>query len=377
MYYLPPRLLSPPRLAQEGLQMFRFRHAVASLACALILSAFVSVGCDYKGEEPVAEKDFAAGSTFVAPIMANWITAYEQSHPSVLVNYRPIGSGAGLNELSKNLLGLAASDAPLNDDQISKMFPVVQVPVSAGPVCAIYNLLDVTSPLRLSGSTLAGIFLGNIISWQDPAIERDNPGVKLPHAAIIVVHRADGSGTTSIFSSYLAKVNPEWAQKAGQGLSVKWPVGIGEEGSKAVLEFVKKNPGTIGYAELNYAKENKLPVASVQNRAGSFVAPTSASATAAIEAFSDALAKDARTPIVDPPASAKDAYPMSGLTFLLVPKDGADADERRAIRDFITYAVTTGQDSAESLDYAKLPKTLQQQDLSLLAGLTVGGQPLK
>src|SRR5271156_5993176 len=352
MYYLPPRLLSPPRLAQEGLQMFRFRHAVASLACALILSAFVSVGCDYKGEEPVAEKDFAvsstvktaigaAGSTFVAPIMSNWITAYEQSHPSVLVNYRPIGSGAGLNELSKNLLGLAASDAPLNDDQISKMFPVVQVPVSEGPVCAIYNLPDVTSPLRLSGSTLAGIFLG------------------------------------SIFSSYLAKVNPEWAQKAGQGLSVKWPVGIGEEGSKAVLEFVKKNPGTIGYAELNYAKENKLPVASVQNRAGSFVAPTSASATAAIEAFSDALAKDARTPIVDPPASAKDAYPMSGLTFLLVPKDGADADERRAIRDFITYAVTTGQDSAESLDYAKLPKTLQQQDLSLLAGLTVGGQPLK
>jgi phosphate transport system substrate-binding protein len=367
--------------------MFRFQRAGAYLG-VIVLGALIAAGCDYKGEEPVAEKDFAvsstvktaigaAGSTFIAPIMSNWITSYQQSHPNVLVNYRPIGSGAGLTELRKNLLGLAASDAPLSDDQISQMFPVVQVPVSAGPVCAIYNLPDVKSPLRLSGSTLAGIFLGNIISWQDPAIERDNPGLKLPHAAIIVVHRADGSGTTSIFSSYLAKVNPEWAQKAGHGLTVKWPAGIGEEGSKAVLEFVKQNPGTIGYAELNYAKENHLPVAQVQNRAGSFVAPTSASATAAIEAFSEALAKDPRTPIVDPPASAKDAYPMSGLTFLLVPKDGADAEERRAIRDFVTYAVTTGQDSAESLDYAKLPKTLQQQDLALLAGLTAGGHPLK
>jgi phosphate transport system substrate-binding protein len=224
---------------------------------------------------------------------------------------------------------------------------------------------------------LAGIFAGNIISWQDPAIERDNPGTKLPRAAIIVVHRTDASGTTSIFSGYLAKVSPEWSRRAGQGLTVSWPVGIGAEGSKGVLEFVKQNPGTIGYAELNYAKENKLPVALIQNRAGNFVAPSPASTTSAIEAFSDALSRDARAPIVDPPASAKEAYPLSGLTFLLVPKDGSDPDERRAVRDFIQYAVTTGQDSAESLDYAKLPKSLQQQDLSLLGGLTTSGQPLK
>jgi phosphate transport system substrate-binding protein len=368
--------------------MLSYRQSSLALGAATLFSAFLFAGCKYGGEEPVAEKDFAtsstvktaiggAGSTFVAPLLKTWISAYQRIHPSALINYRPIGSGAGLDELKKGLLELAASDAPLSDEQISKMFPVIQVPVTAGPVCAIYNVPDVKSPLRFSASTLAGIFLGNVISWQDPAIERDNPGVKLPRAAIIVVHRSDGSGTTSILTSYLAKVSPEWSRRLGQGLSVEWPVGIGQEGSSGVLEFVKQNPGTIGYAELNYAKQNDLPVALIQNRAGKFVAPSPESTTAAIEAFSEELSKDARTPIVDTPASAKEAYPLSGLTFLLVPKDGSDADERRAVRDFIQYAVTTGQDSAESLDYAKLPKSLQQQDLNLLGGLTLSGQPLR
>jgi phosphate transport system substrate-binding protein len=363
-------------------------HRQSVVAIAAMLSTVLSVGCSYKGEEAVKEKDFAtsatvktaigsAGSTFITPIMTNWISAYQQIHPSTLVNYRPIGSGAGLTELRKNILELVASDVPLSDDQVKEMFPVIQVPATAGPVCAIYNIPDVKSPLKLSGSTLAGIFGGDIISWQDPAIAKDNPEIKLPRAAIIVVHRSDGSGTTSILTSYLAKVSPEWSRRAGQGLSVKWPAGIGAEGSKGVLDFVKANPGTIGYAELNYAKERNLPVASIQNRAGNFVTPSPASTIAAIEAFDEALAKDVRAPIVDPPASAKGAYPMSGLSFLLVPKDGPDVEERRAVRDFIQYTVTTGQDSAESLDYAKLPKSVQQQDLTLLTGLTANGQPLK
>ena len=364
------------------------RQSVPAFFAAAALTVAVSLGCNYKGEEPVAEKEFAtsstvktavsaAGSTLIAPIMTNWIAAYQQVHPDRLINYRAIGSGAGLNELGNKLLALAASDAPLSDDQISKMFPVIQVPVTAGPVCAIYNLPDVKLPLRYSASTLAGIFLGNIISWQDPAIVRDNPGVKLPRAAIIVVHRSDGSGTTSIFTSYLAKVSPEWSRSAGQGLSVMWPVGIAAEGSKGVVEFVKQNRGTIGYAELNYATANNLPVASIQNRAGTYVEPSPQSTTAAIAAFNEPLSRDARTPIVDPPASAKEAYPLSGLTFLLVPKDGSNADERHAIKDFIEYTVTSGQDSAVSLNYARLPKSLQDQDLSLLSGLTVSGQPLK
>jgi phosphate transport system substrate-binding protein len=359
---------------------------VLTLAAALSLAGIA--GCNARGEETVAEKDFAtsstvktaigaAGSTFIAPIMTNWVTSYQQLHPSAMVNYRPVGSGAGLNELRKNMLELAASDAPLSDDQIQKMFPVIQVPVTAGAVTLVYNVPDAKGALRLSPSTLAGIFLGTIISWQDPAIVRDNPGVKLPKAAIIVIHRSDGSGTTNILSGYLGKVSPEWSQKAGQGLTVSWPVGIGAQGTKGVLDFVKQNPGTIGYAELNSAKEAQLSMAAVQNRAGFFVAPSSASTTSAIEAFGEALSNDPRTPIVDPPASAKEAYPLSGLTFLLVPKDGPDADERRAIKDFIQYSVTTGQDAAESLDYAKLPKSMQQLDLNLLTQLTVNGQPLK
>jgi phosphate transport system substrate-binding protein len=367
--------------------MFR-RQSVVVLGVGAIWSAFLVAGCNTRGEETIAEKDFAtsstvttaigaAGSTFVAPMMTNWISAYQQIHPSTMINYRAIGSGAGLDELSKGLLELAASDAPMSDEQMSKMFPVVQVPVTAGPVCAIYNLPELKTPLRLSASTLAGIFLGDIISWQDTAIERDNPGVKLPRAAIIVVHRSDGSGTTNILTGYLSKVSPEWSRRAGQGLSVAWPVGVGAEGSRGVVEFVKQNAGTIGYGELNYAKEDKLPVALIQNRAGNFVAPSPEGTTAAIEAFSEALAKDPRTPIVDSPASAKEAYPLAGLTFVLVPKDGSDADQRRTIREFIQYTVTSGQDSAESLNYAKLPKSLQQEDLSLLSMLTVNGQPLK
>lgn len=358
------------------------------LVVATLLTVSLIPGCNYKGEEPVKESDFAvssqvktaigaAGSTFVNPIMTRWITTYKQSHPATEINYRPIGSGAGINELKQGMLEIAASDAPLSDDQLKEMSPVIQIPVSAGPVCAVYNLPSLKTPLRLSGSTLVGIFLGKIISWQDPAIAHDNPGASLPHAAIIVVHRADGSGTTSILTSYLAKVSPEWAHEAGQGLTVKWPVGIAAQGSGGVLDFVSQNPGTIGYAELNYAKDKNLPVASIQNRAGSFVAPSPATATAAIEAFSDALSKDVRASVVDPPASAKDAYPISGLTFLLVAKEGTDAAERQAIRDFIQYTINGGQDLAEGLDYAKLPKSIQDRALTLLGEMSVNNQPLK
>jgi phosphate transport system substrate-binding protein len=353
-----------------------------------VLAAVLLSSCNYKGEEPVKEKDFAAssvvqnaigaaGSTFVSPIMTRWISTYEHAHPSTQINYRPIGSAAGLAELKQGTLEIAASDLPLSDDQLGLMSPVIQFPVAAGPVCAVYNLPGVKTPLRLSPSTLAGIFLGTIISWQDPAIAHDNPGTQLPHAAIIVVHRSEGSGTTSIFTSYLAKVSPQWSQAVGSGLSVKWPVGIGEQGSNGVLDFVKRNAGTITYGELNYAKQKELPVASIQNRAGTFVVPSPASATAAIEAFADALSKDLRASIVDPPASAKEAYPISGLTFFLIAKDGSDPAERQAMRDFIQFTINDGQNLAQSLDYARLPKSIQERSLSLLSGMTANGQPLK
>jgi phosphate transport system substrate-binding protein len=305
--------------------------------------------------------------------MDRWASSYAQAHP-VHVNYRPIGSGGGIDEIKQGRLDFAASDAPLSDDQLKDMPPLVQVPATAGPVCIIYNLPNLNAPLRLSAKTLAGIYGGSIISWQDPAIAKDNPGVKLPKAAVIVVHRSDGSGTTNILTNYLSKVSQDWSWKSGHGLSVTWPIGLGADGSKGVLALVKQTPGTIGYLELSYAKENRVPVASIQNQAGQFVAPSPASTAAAISASSDALAKDVRTPIVDPPASAKDAYPISGLSFILIRK-APDSDDQRSVRDFIAYAISTGQASAEELSYAKLPTSVQQQGQQLLSQLSVTGQP--
>lgn len=208
---------------------------------------------------------------------------------------------------------------------------------------------------------------GKIKSWGDPAIKKDNPGAALANHSIIVVHRSDGSGTTNIFTTYLAKVSPEWDKKVGKGISVNWPTGLGGKGNEGVTGVVEQTPGGIGYIELAYAKENKLPVALVRNMAGNWIDPTVASTTAAIDAFSKELSEDVRSPIVNAPAAAKDAYPITGLTFLIIPKQGKSPARSQLIKDFVDYIVTQGQDQAEKLDYAKLPAALQQRDKDLLA----------
>jgi phosphate transport system substrate-binding protein len=239
--------------------------------------------------------------------------------------------------------------------------------LSAGPVCITYNLPELKTPLKLSPNVLAGIYMGNIKTWHDPAIKKDNSGLKLPNYNIVVAHRSDGSGTTDIFTTYLAKVSPEWKSKAGQGISVHWPAGLGGKGSEGVTGIVKQTSGGIGYVELSYAKENNLPVALIRNRAGKWVEPSVAGTTAAIQAFGNELEKDVRTPIVDPPGSATDAYPISGLTFLLIPKQGKSSGNTQTLKDFVQYVITQGQNQAESMFYAKLPQTLEQQDQNLLA----------
>ncbi|MGA8220132.1 MAG: phosphate ABC transporter substrate-binding protein PstS [Candidatus Acidiferrales bacterium] len=318
-----------------------------------------------------------SGSTFVDPLMKRWIAGFQQVHPKILVNYRPIGSGGGIDELRKKITDFAATDAPLSDDKLKEIPPVIQVPVSVGRVCIIYNVPGLRSPLRLSSKSLVGIFRGEIVTWNDPALAHDNPGVSLPRAAIIVVHRSDGSGTTSILTTYLSKVSPEWSKKPGAGLSVDWPVGLAGKGSTGVIDLVKQTSGTIGYAELNYAKQQDLSVASIQNRAGAYIEPSVTGATAALDSFSEAITKDVRTPIVDPPASAKESYPISGITFILIPKDDSVELDRQTIMAFVQYAITDGQAATEGLYYAKLPKLLQDQDQKLLAQMTLNGQPLK
>ncbi len=318
-----------------------------------------------------------AGSSFVYPIMTRWVANFRQTNPGVQINYQSIGSGGGIQQLKNGLVDFGASDVALTDQQLKEMQPVVQIPESAGPVCITYNLPNLSKPLRLSADALAGIYLGTIQNWNDPAIARNNPGVQLPKTSILVVHRSDGSGTTGIFSSYLSEVSPEWKAKVGTGISVHWPVGLGGKGSEGVTGVVKQSPGAIGYVELSYAEENKLPTVEMRNQAGSFVAPSAASATATIDAFRSQLARDVRLPIVNPPDSARNAYPITGLTFLLVPKNGADMTKRRVTKQFITYVISDGQSIADELHYAKLPASLVQLDRKLLEELEANGMAMK
>ena len=305
--------------------------------------------------------------------MTHWISDFQSSHAGVQINYQSIGSGGGIQQLKQGLVDFGASDAALDDQQLQGMPALVQIPESAGPVCITYNLPELKTPLKLSAATLAAIYLGQIKTWQDPAIKKDNPDANLQNRPVAVTHRSDGSGTTNIFTTYLAKVNPDW-QKVGKGISVNWPVGLGGKGSEGVTGLVRQTPGSIGYVELSYAKENNLPVAMIRNQAGSWVEPSAASATAAIDAAQTDLAKDVRTPIVDPPASSKDAYPISGLTFLLVPKQGKDPAKQQMVKDFVQFIITQGQNSAEGLQYAKLPQSLADQDQKLLQEVGGGQQ---
>jgi len=328
---------------------------------ALILPCALLLACNSSNSQAAQEnKVIGAGSTFINPIMTHWIADFQNTHPGLQINYQSIGSGGGIQQLKQGLVDFGASNAALDDEKLKEMPPLVQVPESAGPVCITYNLPEVKTPLRLSAATLAGIYLGQIKTWQDPAIKKDNPGVNLPNHPVAVTHRSDGSGTTNIFTTYLARVSPDWEKKVGKGMSINWPVGLGGKGSEGVSGLVRQTPGSIGYVELSYATENKLPVADIKNQAGSWVSPTPAGATAAIDTFRTELEKDVRTPIVDPPAEAKDAYPISGLTFLLVPKQAKDPAKQNVVKQFVQYVITQGQSSAESLQYSKLSESLAQ-----------------
>jgi phosphate transport system substrate-binding protein len=318
-----------------------------------------------------------AGSTFVYPVMGRWIQDFHGSHPNVQINYQSIGSGGGIQQVKSGTVDFGASDAPLSDQDLAQMTPVIQLPESAGPICVTYNLEGLQKPLQLSSDALAGIFLGKITSWQDPLLKADNPGATLPNTKITVVHRAESSGTTAAFTTYLSAVSPDWAQQVSKGTAVKWPTGLGAKGSEGVTGQVKQSPGAISYVELTYATQNKLPVAAIKNLAGQYVLPSTAGTTAAIAAFKDQLATDARTPIANPPASAPDAYPISTLTFLIIPKDGKDVQKRTALKQFITYVVTDGQQASSGLNYAPLPDAVKQLNVQTLNQLTVNGQPIQ
>jgi phosphate transport system substrate-binding protein len=318
-----------------------------------------------------------AGSTFINPAMGRWAAEYQQAHKTVQINYQSIGSGGGVQQVRAATVDFGASDFSLTDEQLGQMKPVIQFPESAGPVCITYNLPELKQPLHLSPAAVAGIFLGTIKSWQDPVIKNANPGLDLPKSGISVVHRAESSGTSAIFTTYLNEVSKDWASKVGKGPQVNWPAGNGGKGNEGVTGQVRQTPGSIGYVELTYAQQNNLPVAAIENQAGHYVQPSPDSTTAAINGFLNQLQQDPRVPIVNPPAGASDAYPIAGLTFLIVPKDGTDVEKRQALKDFIKYIVTDGQSVAKALNYAPLPDGVKQNDLNLLNQMTAAGKPLQ
>ena len=298
-----------------------------------------------------------AGATFPYPIYSKWFDEYAKVDPSVRFNYQSIGSGGGQKQILAQTVDFGASDGPMSDDNLGKApGKILHIPTVAGAVVIVSNLPGNPS-LKFDGATIAGIYLGQIKKWNDPKLTALNPGVKLPDQDIVVVHRSDGSGTTFIFTDYLSKISPEWKQKAGNNTSVNWPTGIGGKGNEGVSGQVKQTPGAIGYVELIYAIQNKMPYAEVKNAAGEFVKPTIDSVTAAL-AVAD-IPDDFRFSMTDAPG--KDAYPICGATWLLVYQQQKDAAKGKKLVEFLKWAAKDGEKMAKDLDYAPLPDNVQER----------------
>ncbi len=295
-----------------------------------------------------------AGATFPYPLYSKWFDVYTKVEPAVRFNYQSIGSGGGIKQLQNRTVDFGASDAPMNDEQL-KAAPdkILHFPTVLGADVATYNLPEMTRPLKLTGPVIANIYLGKISKWNDPAIAELNPGIPLPDLNIVVCHRSDGSGTTYIFADYLSKVSPEWNKEVGKSTAVKWPVGLGGKGNEGVTALVQQTTGAIGYVELIYAVNNKLPVALIRNRDGKWVEASVKTVTAAAAGAAANMPSDFRVSITD--ASGADSYPISAFTYLLVYQHQSDAAKSKALMGFINWMLHDGQQYAEPLAYAQLP----------------------
>ncbi|WP_243373283.1 phosphate ABC transporter substrate-binding protein PstS [Geotalea sp. SG265] len=319
------------------------------IAAALFLALTVTAGA--ASAETLIN---GAGATFPYPLYSKWFTEYSKVDHTVKFNYQSIGSGGGIKQITAQTVDFGASDKFLSDAEL-KAAPgkLLHIPTVMGAVVVTYNIPGVAKGLKLSSEDVADIFLGKITKWNDPKIANDNPGVNLPNQPIIVVHRSDGSGTTSIFTDYLSSVSQEWAGKVGKGASVKWPVGLGGKGNEGVAGQVHTTKYTIGYVELAYAVENKLPYASLKNRSGVFVEPTIKTTSAAAAGAAKSMPADYRISLVNQPG--KDAYPVVGFTWLLVYQDQKDKAKGKKLVEFLNWELKHGQKMAEKILYAPLP----------------------
>ncbi len=306
-----------------------------------------------------------AGATFPYPMYSKWFNTYIQVDGSVRFNYQSIGSGGGIKQITEQTVDFGASDGPMTDEQLQAApGHIMHFPTVMGAVVMTYNVEGVQTGLKLTPEAIAGIFLGKITKWNDPQLTAANPGVNLPPRDIIVVHRSDGSGTSYIFTDYLSKVSKDWNNKVGKATSVNWPVGLGGKGNEGVTGLVKQTPFSIGYVELIYALSNELPFSEVKNQAGSFVNPSLESVTVAAAALAQSMPEDFRVSITNAPGPK--AYPISGLTWLLVYEKQKDATKGAKLVQFLSWMMHDGQALAPDLHYAALPKeVIAKEELAL------------
>jgi phosphate transport system substrate-binding protein len=313
-----------------------------------------------------------AGASFPYPMYSKWFDEYHKKDTNIEINYQSIGSGGGIKQVTEGTVDFGASDGPMNDDQLKAFqekhgFAILHFPTVLGAVVPTYNIPGVTTDLNFTPEALSGIFLGKITKWNDPAIAGANKGVNLPGNDIVVVHRSDGSGTSYIWTDYLSKISDEWKSKVGKGASVNWPVGLGGKGNEGVAGLVKQTANAVGYVELIYAIQNKMPYGTVKNSSGAFIKADLAGVTAAAAGAAKNMPDDFRVSITDAPGKA--AYPISSFTWLLIPAKFSDGAKRDALKGFVKWMLADGQNYAESLSYAKLPKEVVAKEVKALDGI--------
>ena len=316
-----------------------------------------------------------AGATFPNIIYQDWMLTYNQSHPDVKLNYQSIGSGGGIRQFSDGTVDFGGTDAPMTDSAIAAIQGnVLHIPTVMGAVVVAYNLQGLAQPVKFTPDVVADIFLGKITNWNDARLASINPGLKLPSQDIVVVHRADGSGTSFVFTDYLSKVSPDWQQKVGKGTSVNWPVGLGGRGNEGVSATVSQTPGAIGYVELAYAQKNNIPFGTLRNSSGNWITPSLEAVTAAAAGAMKDMGSNTDFRVSITNSSGPKAYPISSFTWFLIHKSYGDEAKARALVQFVWWAETDGQAKAPELGYASLPKELRPWIQARLKTVTAGGR---
>jgi phosphate transport system substrate-binding protein len=375
-----------------------YKHSVKlimlGLTTAILLASIIAVSMSVKSFAQVLPGQLqsssgqttinGAGATFPFPLIDTWRVEYQKIKPNVNINYQSIGSGGGVKQFTEKTVDFGATDAPLSKQEQQKVPGAVHIPETLGAVVAAYNVPSIQSKgLKLTGPVLADIFLGKIKKWNDPQIQSINPGQSLPSNDIVVVHRADGSGTTFVWTNYLSKLSPQWNSTVGKGKSVQWPIGIGAPGNEGVANAIKGTANTIGYVELNYALTTKMTYAFLQNKEGKFIEPTLESTKAAAAAAAQSLPAGDKSwetvSLVDPPGA--DSYPVASFSYLLLYKElstdpNIDQSKAKALVDFISWAITDGQKLAPNLAYVPLPDQVVKLDQDTIKSLTFQGKPL-